>query len=434
MANQDHVEALAQGIDAWRLWRGKHPHITPDLSGVEITDQDLAGIDLHSAMLRESILTNVNFTGADFQGADLTEADLSDSDLDQATLARAATRGASFARANLDGAVFNGCDLGDCNFDEAEMINVEMIGADLSDLDLSGRTLSGALLRNANLSGADLRGAICVAAEFTNANLSRAGLQGADLEKADLAGTNLTAAGLRGANLSYASLAGATVTEADFSGARIHALNAFDLTGNPASQFDLVITPRAEASIETDNFDIARLIYLLSAKPSVRALLKTASARTVLIVGEFATADRRGVLDALRAWARASDFVPVFYELGRGAPPERPEFLRVVAQMSALVIMDLTGTGSPPETLLEILQLGKVPVLPLPEGSGSAIRAPLPAPMLGSSNGVIDSMLYESSEALREILNPALLQRLVNARREPGAGPSAPGTSEAKRP
>jgi len=33
MANQQHLNMLREGVDAWNRWRQDHPDITPDLSG-----------------------------------------------------------------------------------------------------------------------------------------------------------------------------------------------------------------------------------------------------------------------------------------------------------------------------------------------------------------------------------------------------------------
>ncbi len=61
MANDEHLEKLKKGVEAWNNWRKKNPSIFPDLSGA-----DLAGINLRE----------MNFRGADLRSMNLMEADL----------------------------------------------------------------------------------------------------------------------------------------------------------------------------------------------------------------------------------------------------------------------------------------------------------------------------------------------------------------------
>jgi hypothetical protein len=47
MANEEQLELIKQGVDAWNKWRVKHPDMRPDLSGVDLTRANLraAGYD-----------------------------------------------------------------------------------------------------------------------------------------------------------------------------------------------------------------------------------------------------------------------------------------------------------------------------------------------------------------------------------------------------
>jgi len=46
MANDEHVALLKQGVEAWNEWRGENPNILPDLSGVDLYNTHLGGLDL----------------------------------------------------------------------------------------------------------------------------------------------------------------------------------------------------------------------------------------------------------------------------------------------------------------------------------------------------------------------------------------------------
>lgn len=66
MANEEHVERLLAGVDAWNAWRLGNPDAIADLRGA-----DLAG-----ANLRKALLSGADLTSADLKGADLTGAKL----------------------------------------------------------------------------------------------------------------------------------------------------------------------------------------------------------------------------------------------------------------------------------------------------------------------------------------------------------------------
>lgn len=81
MANQEHIERLAQGVERWNAWREEHHQVQPDLYGT-----NLSGADLSRA----------NLSGADLYRTDLSGADLSGANLSKATLG-----GTTFAKIDL---------------------------------------------------------------------------------------------------------------------------------------------------------------------------------------------------------------------------------------------------------------------------------------------------------------------------------------------
>jgi hypothetical protein len=73
MANQEHVDILAKGVEAWNAWRRLNPSTAPDLGGAELLRGDLRGADLHGADLSKAALS-----GAELSGANLARANLAD--------------------------------------------------------------------------------------------------------------------------------------------------------------------------------------------------------------------------------------------------------------------------------------------------------------------------------------------------------------------
>jgi len=115
------------------------------------------------------------------------------------------------------------CNLRGANLSQARLCEANLCGAKLSKADLYGADLRGtylcwADLRGANLSEADLREASLIwadlqEADLCGANLDRATLYGASLGRADLRGAFLDKTDLRGADLSWASLGGVSTFE-----------------------------------------------------------------------------------------------------------------------------------------------------------------------------------------------------------------------------
>ena len=171
MANEQHIDWLFEGRDAWNQ-RRRAQKFTPDFSDV----------DLYEAFRRKGKLNAV---------ADLP--------LDGFHLQRAIFSGTRLntpfatASADLRGALLHSAD-----FRRAQLSNAK----------LGGAHLVGARLDDADLSEAVLRGSFLTAAGLPRANLFGADLTDADLRMAFLEGTNLCLATLDGADLTTATLLG----------------------------------------------------------------------------------------------------------------------------------------------------------------------------------------------------------------------------------
>lgn len=64
MANKEHLTILKQGVETWNKWRENNPGVMPDISGADLRDAVLNGVDLSGADIRGTI----------FKGANLEEA------------------------------------------------------------------------------------------------------------------------------------------------------------------------------------------------------------------------------------------------------------------------------------------------------------------------------------------------------------------------
>ena len=139
MANQEHLDLLAKGVETWNAWRKIDHDAHPNLRGAALSLAKLSGVDLSDADLLAATLSGASLEGADLEGAKLVDANLS--------------------RANLSQASLRSADLG---------------RATLADADLSGSNLRRANLSEANLRGADLDRARVALTVFTSIDLGTA--------------------------------------------------------------------------------------------------------------------------------------------------------------------------------------------------------------------------------------------------------------------
>jgi uncharacterized protein YjbI with pentapeptide repeats len=200
-----------------------------DLTGKNLSELDLAGIDFKAALLAR----------ADLYGSDLSRANLTKTDLAGAKLDRAVMTRSNFAGANLEGAsilkpsIFTSPDFDireSPNFADANMKRVRLAarmdgtsfrGADLSnsqigpfDMSVEGGLAPSSLMKStdftgANLSGADIRNVNFTFSRFTGANLTGARLQTLDLTNANFDDADLTGVEFSGCDLQGASFRGA---------------------------------------------------------------------------------------------------------------------------------------------------------------------------------------------------------------------------------
>ena len=136
MANQEHLDILKQGVDAWNKWRKEYPEIWPALRESDLSKANLKKVDLSRAHLFRT-----NFSEADLRGANLQ----------LAYPLRAKLKGADLTEAILDSANFIGADLRGANLRGANLRFANLTGADLSETNLHGALLGWTVFGNVDL-------------------------------------------------------------------------------------------------------------------------------------------------------------------------------------------------------------------------------------------------------------------------------------------
>jgi uncharacterized protein YjbI with pentapeptide repeats len=340
MANDEHVAMLKQGVAAWNAWRHSHPDVFPDLSDSDLTQADLRMADLSRVNLSRAKLSGPEPSPI-LMGLKLLISDLSEIPEHGADLSGANLRGADMKQANLRWALTKNADLTQADLRWADLLNVELDGANLTEANLIGADLDRSKLRAANLSKANLRAAT-------------------------LRGTNLTGANLSGADLKGATLVEADLAEADLSGCRVFGVSAWKVNVKEAKQRNLIITPDDEPEITVDNIEVAQFVYLLLNNPKIRDVIDTIGKKGVLLLGRF-TEGRIQVLERLREKLRSLGFVPMVFNFDKPETKDFTETVRLLANLSHFVIVDITNPRSAPLELQEAVPDYMVPFVPILE-------------------------------------------------------------------
>jgi hypothetical protein len=130
MANDEHVEMLKKGVDAWNKWRSENLDVKPDFH-----EANLNWMNLHEANLRGANLRGANLNWANLHKANLREADLRDAFLNRANLHETDLLDAFLTGAELEGAI-----LIDTHLENTDLTGCRVYGVSAWGLKLDGET------------------------------------------------------------------------------------------------------------------------------------------------------------------------------------------------------------------------------------------------------------------------------------------------------
>jgi uncharacterized protein YjbI with pentapeptide repeats len=342
MANQEHLDILKQGVDAWNQWKKANPTTKYDVSMTHLETGTETQVTIHART--EIDLSRLFLNEIDLNGIDLSDANLSVT---------------NFEWANLSNANLKGADLRGTTFTQANLSGADLSGAYLHEADLSEANLN-----KAKLNEADLMGAILSGADLEGASLTQAYLMGATIMGANLRGANLQGADLTGANLSHT-----TLNRANLTGCRVHAVSAWDVRlDKKTNQTNLIITDYDEPTITVDDLEVAQFIYLLLNNSKIREVIDTIAKKAVLILGRF-TPERKAILDAIRDELRKNNYLPILFDFDKPNSRDIHETVTTLARLARFVIADITNPKGIPQELVSIVEtLPSLPIQPLLKG------------------------------------------------------------------
>jgi Pentapeptide repeats (8 copies) len=199
-----------------------------------------------------------------------------------------------------------------------------------------------------------------------NSNVQRPNLNGANLAGANLRAADFTKAILRWADLENAILVETILRNADLTGCHIYGISAWSLKLEGTKQQDLVITQRNEPEITVDNIEVAQFVYLLLHNEKIRNVIDTIGKKGVLLLGRF-TEGRIEILERLREKLRSLGFVPMVFNFDKPKTKDFTETVRLLANLSHFVIVDITNPRSAPLELQATVPDYMIPFVPILE-------------------------------------------------------------------
>jgi hypothetical protein len=126
----------------------------------------------------------------------------------------------------------------------------------------------------------------------------------------------------------------------------------------------LIITYEHEPAITVDNIEVAQFIYLLLHNEKIRDVIDTIGKKGVLLLGRF-TEGRMVVLERLREKLRDLGFVPMVFNFDKPETKDFTETVRLLANLSHFVIVDITNPRSAPLELQATLPDYMIPFAPI---------------------------------------------------------------------
>ncbi len=429
MADEKYVKILRQGVEAWNTWRGQNPEVAPDLSGINLREKNLAGIDFRGTDLSNANLHQTNLSKANLRKAILRDANLYETNLQEADIKRADFRRANMRGVNAQNATASGANMRRANLSKTDFTGANLTNALLEHAELSGgasfhkANLNYALLAKTDLIAANLNEATLVhanlhEADLTGARFQKADLRFANLSEADLQGADFTQANLREANLSQASIVKTILEGSDLVGCRVYGCSVWDIRGEPASQKDLLISHKEDGDITTDDIEVAQFIYLMYDNKKIRTVINSITSKGVLILGRFSPPERKAVLDGLRDKLREFNLLPIVFDFDRPTDKDYTETVQTLAGMSLFVIADVTSPKSTPLELEATVKQFKIPFLPIIDTSVDSHPFSMLDDLQKNYHWVLPTLEYDSKEKLLDNIKVTIIDRALKKHNE----------------
>ena len=415
MANQEQLDILNQGVKAWMQWRVEHissPALDPEewleLASIFSNQKIPARKRLPAKKVKTAAQPDMS-SEKDLFGrprVDFRDADLSNRDL----------AGVDFSEVDLRGSNLSHSDLSGANLQMATVHKADFSYTLLRKADCSWARFHQAVLNYADLTQANLMAASFMEAILAKTTMVKANLFGAELLGANLLGANLQGANLTGADLSLSTLVGTRLGKAILDDCNIYGCSVWDVIGVPKSQKNLIISGSGKSFITVDNIKVAQFVNLILNNAEIRDAIDILTSKSVLILGRFALAERKAILDALRNKLREFNLLPVVFDFDRPTDKDFTETIKTLAGLAYFVIADVTNPKSSPLELQATVPDYQIPFVPIIQEGEDPFA--MMADLQKKYSWVLDTVSYNSEKTLMEILKPLIIDPAMEKRQE----------------
>ena len=306
---------LKEGSSSWNLWTQS---LIKELSTIKTySKKPLRNTPIQQFSLKIAELPRLEFENRYFFGFNFSRIKWNHLDCKNTTF-----KNCNFSKSDLTSAIFNHCVFENCNFEKSNLIN--------SNLNFT---------------------------EFNNCNFNNC-----NLSKSEQFLTVFESCTMLNASLMWSRLIGTKISNSSICNSKIFGASIWDLKLYNSITRDLIISKRNEPEIKIDNIEIAQFIYLLLNNQKLRDVITTLTSKIILILGRF-TEERLKILESIKESLTYEGFVPILFTFEPSPNRDLTETIQLLANISKLVIADISDPKSIPQELSHIIQT--IPSLPI---------------------------------------------------------------------
>jgi uncharacterized protein YjbI with pentapeptide repeats len=233
------------------------------------------------------------------------------------------------------------------------------------------------IFKNCNFYKSDMKNSELNHCTFDNCNFEKANLinsnfnfskltdcifKGSNLSKSEQFSTIYNNCSILDTSIMWSKLIETTFIESRIFNSKIFGAAIWNVKILNSETKNLIITKNDEPEIKIDNIEVAQFIYLILNNQKIRDVITTLTSKIVLILGRF-TDERLKILESIKEVLILEGFVPVLFTFEKSPKRDLTETIQLLANISKLVIADVSDSKSIPQELSHIIP--STPSLPI---------------------------------------------------------------------
>lgn len=307
ITNTNIYDLMSKGEVSWNRWINE---LTRNRPTIEAYSYERVG---------KSTIKHISFKIAEFPTLELESISLSNYNFSRLKICNS-----KFSRI-----IFENCIFFKTQLDYSQFVNCKFINCNFT---------------NCSLLGSNLNFSIFIKCNFSNGNLSKSENYKTYFEKCTFVSVNLM-----WSRLIETKFQNSTLFNVKIYGASIWEPIVIDSTIK-----DLIITKKKQSEIKVDDLEIAQFLYMFISNEKIRNIITSLTSKVVLILGRF-TNERLEILEGIKKRLTELGFIPVLFTFSPSPNRDITETIQLIANISKLVIADITDPKSIPQELSHII-------------------------------------------------------------------------------